>query len=216
MKHLIQQIILLIFYLVFIEFAQASYCLPNPHYYNLLVEEDGIYLQETVKDMNEISFVSQSKVRLESIKNKDVRVISDDGSNILVLSNARYYFIPQSLKYAKKNKFTPLFNENEVSKIVANHFFLVSGNWYYASYYAPTEEIYKQKIPMLKGDLEIIVDFGGYGYLLKNDNYVYLYDKYNNKLKKISHQGNWEIITNFGSVALLKDDNAVYVFDNRR
>ena len=216
MKYLIQQIILIIFYLVFIEFAQACYCFSNPHYYNLLVEEDGIYLQETVKDMNEISFVSQSKIRLEGFKNKDVRVISDDGSNTLVLSNAKYYFIPQSLESTKVNKFTPLFNENEVSKIVANHFFLVSGNWYYASYYAPRGETYKQKIPKLEGDLEIIVNFGDYKYLLKYDNYVYIYDKNDNKLEKISHQGNWEIITNFGSEALLKDDNAVYVFDNHR
>ena len=64
--------------------------------------------------------------------------------------------------------------------------------------------------------MEIIFDFDGYKYLLKNDNYVYIYDKKDNKPEKISHQGNWEIITNFRDEVLLKDDNAVYVFDNRR
>ena len=218
MKHLIQQIILLIFYLVFIDFAQASYCYTdtNSSHYNLLVEEDGIYLQETVKDRNEISYVSQSKVRLKDITDKGMRVISDDNKNILILSSGSYYFIPKSLNYAEENKFTPLFSENEVSKAVANHFFLISDNWYYASYYAVWEETYKQKIPELKGNMEIIFDFGGYKYLLENDNYVYVYYSRDNKLEKISHQGNWEIITNFRDEVLLKDDNAVYIFDNRR
>ena len=218
MKHLIQQIILLIFYLVFIDFAKASYCYTdtNSSHYNLLVEEDGIYLQETVKDRNEISYVSQSKVRLKDITDKGMRVISDDNKNILILSSGNYYFIPKSLKYAEENKFTPLFSENEVSKAVANHFFLVSDNWYYASYYAVWEETYKQKIPELKGNMEIIFDFGDYKYLLENDNYVYVYYSRDNKLEKISHQGNWEIITNFRDEVLLKDDNAVYIFDNRR
>ena len=184
MKHLIQQIILLIFYLVFIDFAKASYCYTdtNSSHYNLLVEEDGIYLQETVKDRNEISYVSQSKVRLKDITDKGMRVISDDNKNILILSSGNYYFIPKSLKYAEENKFTPLFSENEVSKAVANHFFLISDNWYYASYYAVWEETYKQKIPELKGNMEIIFDFGGYKYLLENDNYVYVYYSRDNKL----------------------------------
>ena len=218
MKHLIQQIILLIFYLVFIDFAQASYCYRDTNFshYNLLVEEDGIYLQKTDKDRNKISYVSQSKVRLKDITDKGMRVISDDNKNILILSSGNYYFIPKSLKYAEENKFTPLFSENEVSKAVANHFFLISDNWYYVSYYAPRGETYKQKIPMLKGNMEIIFDFDGYKYLLKNDNYVYIYDKKDNKPEKISHQGNWEIITNFRDEVLLKDDNAVYIFDNRR
>ena len=216
MKHTIQRIILFIFYLIFINFAQASYHYTSISHYNLLVEEDGIYLQETVKDHNKVSYVSQSKVRLKDITDKGMRVISDDDENILVLSNANYYFIPKSLNYAEENKFTPLFSENEVSKVVANHFFLISDNWYYASYYAPRGETYKQKIPMLKGDLEIIVNFDDYKYLLKHDSYVYIYDKNDNKLEKISHQGNWEIITNFRNEALLKDDNAVYVFDSRK
>ena len=133
MKHLIQQIILLIFYLVFIDFAQASYCYRDTNFshYNLLVEEDGIYLQKTDKDRNKISYVSQSKVRLKDITDKGMRVISDDNKNILILSSGNYYFIPKSLNYAEENKFTPLFSENEVSKTVANHFFLISDNWYY-------------------------------------------------------------------------------------
>ena len=216
MKHIIQRIILFIFYLIFINFAQASYCYTGFSHYNLLVKEDGIYLQKTVKDHNKVSYVSQSKVRLKDITDKGMRVISDDDKNILVLSNANYYFIPKSLKYAEENKFTPLFSENEVSKAVANHFFLISDNWYYASYYAPRGETYKQKIPELKANMEVIFDFDGYKYLLKNDNYVYIYDKRDNKLEKISHQGNWEIITNFRNGVLLKDDNAVYAFDNRR
>ena len=147
MRHFIQRILLFIFYVLFISFAQASYCIPNPNFFNLLVEEDGIYLQKTIKDHNGISYVSQSKVRLDNITDKGTRVISDDDNNILVLSNANYYFIPKSLKFAEEDRFTPLFNENEVSKIVSNHFFLVSGDWYYASYFVSDGETYKQKIP---------------------------------------------------------------------
>lgn len=95
MKHLIQQIILLICYLVFIEFAQASApkrCYSFNTHHNLLFKKDGIYLQETVKDShNKISYVSQSKVRLKGIENKGVRVISDYGNKILVLSNSKYH-----------------------------------------------------------------------------------------------------------------------------
>ena len=216
MKYFIQWIILFIFYLVSIDFVQASYCIPNPHYFNLLVEGDGIYLQKTVKDHNEISYVSQSKVRLDNITDKGTRVISDDDNNILVLSNANYYFIPKSLKFAKEDRFTPLFNENEVSKIVSNHFFLVSGDWYYASYFVSDRETYKQKIPRLKGDLKVIADFGGYKYLLKNDNTVYVYDRSDNKLEKIQHQGNLKNIGDIGDYNFLfKDDNAVYFFADR-
>ena len=216
MRHFIQRILLFIFYVLFISFAQASYCIPNPNFFNLLVEEDGIYLQKTIKDHNGISYVSQSKVRLDNITDKGTRVISDDDKNILVLSNANYYFIPKSLKFAEEDRFTPLFNENEVSKIVSNHFFLVSGDWYYASYFVSDGETYKQKIPRLKGNLEVIADFGGYKYLLKNDNAVYVYDRSDNKLEKIPHQGNLKNIGDIGDYNFLfKDDNAVYYFADR-
>ena len=105
MKHLIQQIILLICYLVFIDFVQASQtsvCRIDSPYYDLLVEKDGIYLQETVKAENKISYISQSKIRLKEITDKGARIISDDGNKILVLSNAKYYFIRKPL-YIKIN-----------------------------------------------------------------------------------------------------------------
>ena len=95
MKHFIQQIILLICYLVFIDFVQASQtsvCHTDSPYYDLLVEKDGIYLQETVKAENKISYISQSKIRLKEITDKGAQIISDDGNKILVLSNAKYYF----------------------------------------------------------------------------------------------------------------------------
>ena len=211
MKHLIQQIILLIFYLVFIDFVQASQtsvCHTDSPYYDLLVEKDGIYLQETVKAKNKISYVSQSKARLKDLTDKSARIISDDGDRILVLSNAKYFFIPKHLyRTLNQYKITSLFNENEVSKIVSNKFFLVSGYWYYASY-ALDGESYKHKIPELKGNLEIIAvavvnnkylgrfnhfgsivlkDDEGYQIILKDDNAVYVYDISKNKLEKIPH-----------------------------
>ncbi|WP_232336269.1 hypothetical protein, partial [Snodgrassella sp. W8124] len=100
MKHTIQRIILFIFYLIFINFAQASQtsvCRIDSPYYDLLVEKDGIYLQETVKAENKISYISQSKIRLKEITDKGARIISDDGNKILVLSNAKYYFIRKPL-----------------------------------------------------------------------------------------------------------------------
>ena len=211
MKHLIQQIILLIFYLVFIDFVQASQtsvCHTDSPYYDLLIEKDGIYLQETVKAKNKISYVSQSKAHLKDITDKGARIISDDGDRILVLSNAKYFFIPKHLyRTLNQYKITSLFNENEVSKIVSNKFFLVSGYWYYASY-ALDGESYKHKIPELKGNLEIIAvavvnnkylgrfnhfgsivlkDDEGYQIILKDDNAVYIYDISKNKLEKIPH-----------------------------
>ena len=98
MKHLIQQIILVIFYLVFIDFAQACTIYKLGFYgycYNLLVEEDGIYLQKTVKAEDKISYVSQSKVRLKNIIDKDARIISEDDIQILALFNENYYLIPK-------------------------------------------------------------------------------------------------------------------------
>ena len=193
MKHLIRQFILLLFYLVFIDFAQASYSCYEPYaYHNLLIEKDGIYLQETIKDRNKISYVFQSKIRLKGIENIDVRVISDDGSKILVLSNSKYYLIPKSLLEAKEHKIIPLFNKNEVSKTVSNKFFLVSDHWYYVSYTSKGKYV-KHKIPELKGNLEIIADSDIYEYLndnavlLKDDNAVYVYDISKNKLEKIPH-----------------------------
>ena len=211
MKHLIQQIILLIFYLVFIDFVQASQtsvCHTDSPYYDLLVEKDGIYLQETIKAENKISYIAQSKIRLKEITDKGARIISDDGDRILVLSNAKYFFIPKHLyRTINQYKITSLFNENEVSKIVSNKFFLVSGYWYYASY-ALDGESYKHKIPELKGNLEIIAvavvnnkylgrfnhfgsivlkDDEGYQIILKDDNAVYVYDISKNKLEKIPH-----------------------------
>ena len=197
MKHLIQQIILLIFYLVFIDFVQASQtsvCHTDSPYYDLLVEKDGIYLQETIKAENKISYISQSKIRLKEITDKGARIISDDGNKILVLSNAKYYFIPKPLyrRDISKYEITPLFNENEVSKIVSNKFFLISDHWYYVSYTSKGESD-KHKIPELKGNLEIIADSDSNNYLdnnavlLKDGNAVYVYDINKNKLEKIPH-----------------------------
>ena len=243
MKHLIQQIILLIFYLVFIEFAQASApnrCYSFDTHHNLLFKKDGIYLQETVKDgHNEISYVSQSKVRLKGIENKGVRVISDYGNKILVLSNSKYYFIPKSLSKAKNYEITPLFNENEVSKIASNNFFLVSGNWYYVSY-TSEGNLDKHKIPKFKENMEIIAAYHNgnlakfyHWYfskdiedrfllksvdkvLLKDDNAVYIYDISKNKLKKIPHltlSQTHFVESNY--ISYLYDDDTFYLIDRK-
>ncbi|MGE9658523.1 hypothetical protein ACQP6C_08510 [Snodgrassella alvi] len=239
MKHLIQQIILLIFYLVFIDFVQASQtsvCHTDSPYYDLLVEKDGIYLQETIKAENKISYIAQSKIRLKEITDKGARIISDDGDRILVLSNAKYFFIPKHLyRTINQYKITSLFNENEVSKIVSNKFFLVSGNWYYASY-ALDGESYKHKIPELKGNLEIIAvavvnnkylgrfnhfwsivlkDDEGYQIILKDDNAVYVYDISKNKLEKIPHltPSQTHLIQSRNTPYYLYDDDTFYLID---
>ena len=224
MKHLIQQIILLIFYLVFIDFvqaSQASVCHTDSPYYDLLVEKDGIYLQETIKAENKISYISQSKIRLKEITDKGAQIISDDGNKILVLSNAKYYFIRKPL-YIKINKYeiTPLFNENEVSKIVSNKFFLISDHWYYVSYTSKGESD-KHKIPELKGNLEIIADSDSNKYLdnnavlLKDDNAVYVYDMSKNKLEKIPHltPSQTHLIQSRNTPYYLYDDDTFYLFD---
>ena len=244
MKHLIQQIILLIFYLVFIDFVQASQtsvCHTDSPYYDLLVEKDGIYLQETIKAENKISYISQSKIRLKEITDKGAQIISDDGNKILVLSNAKYYFIRKPL-YIKINKYeiTPLFNENEVSKIVSNKFFLISDHWYYVSYTSEGESD-KHKIPELKGNLEIIADSDSNNYLdnnavllfeiidvtdsnkyldnnavlLKDDNAVYVYDMSKNKLEKIPHltPSQTHLIQSRNTPYYLYDDDTFYLFD---
>ena len=224
MKHLIQQIILLIFYLVFIDFVQASQtsvCHTDSPYYDLLVEKDGIYLQETMKAENKISYISQSKIRLKEITDKGAQIISDDGNKILVLSNAKYYFIRKPL-YIKINKYeiTPLFNENEVSKIVSNKFFLISDHWYYVSYTSKGESD-KHKIPELKGNLEIIADSDSNNYLdnnavlLKDGNAVYVYDINKNKLEKIPHltPSQTHLIQSRNTPYYLYDDDTFYLFD---
>lgn len=67
-------------------------------------------------------------------------------------------FIPKSLSKAKIYEITPLFNENEVSKIASNNFFLVSGNWYYVSY-TSEGNLDKHKIPKFKENMEIIAAY---------------------------------------------------------
>ena len=225
MKHLIQQIILLIFYLVFIDFvqaSQASVCHTDSPYYDLLVEKDGIYLQETIKAENKISYISQSKIRLKEITDKGARIISDDGNKILVLSNAKYYFIPKPLYRRDINKYEiiPLFNENEVSKIVSNKFFLISDHWYYVSYTSEGESD-KHEIPELKGNLEIIADSDSNNYLdnnavlLKDGNAVYVYDINKNKLEKIPHltPSQTHLIQSHNTPYYLYDDDTFYLFD---
>ena len=225
MKHLIQQIILLICYLVFIDFVQArqaSVCHTDSPYYDLLTEKDDIYLQETVKAENKISYISQSKVRLKDITDKGARIISDDGNKILVLSNAKYYFIPKPLYKRDINKYeiTPLFNENEVSKIVSNKFFLISDHWYYVSYTFKGESD-KHKIPEFKGNLEIIADSDSYEYLndnvilLKDNNTVYVYDINKNKLEKIPHltPSQTHLFQSRNTPYYLYDDDTFYLID---
>ena len=225
MKHLIQQIILLIFYLVFIDFvqaSQASVCHTDSPYYDLLVEKDGIYLQETIKAENKISYISQSKIRLKEITDKGAQIISDDGNKILVLSNAKYYFIPKPLYRRDINKYEiiPLFNENEVSKIVSNKFFLISDHWYYVSYTSEGESD-KHEIPELKGNLEIIADSDSNNYLdnnavlLKDGNAVYVYDINKNKLEKIPHltPSQTHLIQSHNTPYYLYDDDTFYLFD---
>ena len=99
MKHLIQQILLAITCLVFASLAQASHCYNYivEGYYNLLVENGGMFLQETIKDSNKVSYVSQDKELLKGVNGQDFRVISDDGKYILFLTDAMYYLVPKSL-----------------------------------------------------------------------------------------------------------------------
>ena len=149
-------------------------------------EEDGIYLQKTVKDENKISYVTQSKERLKDIINDGFRVVSDNDDAILMFSNSHYYFVPKSLDIVKRYEIVPVFNVDEVSKIISNKFFLISGNWYYASYVSEAGA-YHYKIPELTENLEIIADFNRGAVLLKDDNAVYVLDERNDKLEKISH-----------------------------
>lgn len=186
MKHPLQQILLFIISLVFTGFAQASHCYSYTvkGYYSLLAEEGGIFLQETIKDHNEISYVSQEKARLRGVTDQGFQVVSDDGSDILFTSEGMYYLVRKSLYMVKEYDVSPLFREDEVSKIISNQFFLVSGNWYYVASRDIGKSV-KHKIPELKGNLEIIADFNRGEILLKDDHAVYVYYQGKNTLKKI-------------------------------
>lgn len=184
MKHLIKLILLFITVLIFSGVAQASYCYIGMGYYRLLIEEDGLALQETRKDSNEISYISQNKVTLQGVTNKGFKVIFDEGRNILFLSDNMYYLIPKSLYTVKEFAISPLFREDEVTKTVSDQFYLVSGRWYYVFSGRRGKNI-KLEIPELKGNVEIIADFHLGEILLKDDYAVYLYEIGENKLNKI-------------------------------
>jgi hypothetical protein len=188
MKHLIQQTLLAITCLVFASLAQASHCYNYTveGYYNLLVENGDMFLQETIKDSNKVSYVSQDKELLKGVNGQDFRVISDDGKYILFLTDAMYYLVPKSLYTVKEYGVNPLFLEDEVNKIVSNQFYLVSGDWYYVVLAYNGQSI-KHKIPELKGNLEIIANFNRGEILLKDDHAVYIYYEGENRLNEIPH-----------------------------
>lgn len=221
MRHLIQQILLIIICLVFADFSQAMFCYnqTNVSYYNLLAEDGGIFLQETIKDSNKISYIYQEKERLKGINDQGFKVISDDGEYILFLVDAMYYLVPKDLYTVKEIDISPLFREDEVSKIVSNRFFLVSGHWYYVVSENKGKNA-KHRIPKLKGNLEIIANFNHGEMLLKDDHAVYIYYEKENTVKKIPHlspsQTHFVLSRDFNEQHhYLYDDDTFYLTDIR-
>lgn len=220
-KQFLKSLTLLISSMMLIAPAHASHCYSYTvrHDYKLLTEEGGIFLQETVKDYNTISYVSQEKTQLKEITDKDFQVISEEGANILFMADGAYYLIRKDSYQAKEYSIKPLFSKQEVSKIVANQFFLVSGNWYYVfpSYQG---KYAKQKLSELKGDLEIIADFNRGEILLKGEQAVYIYYMGENRLKKIpeltpSQNRFFQSLDFYSQHHYLYDDDTFFLTDIR-
>lgn len=190
MKHY-PKIILSLIICIFINttYSHASHCYSYTvkAYLELFTKGGNIYLQETIKDHNEVSYVSRRSVILEGGNDKDFEIISDESNSILFTSGESYYIVPKNIYEVENYGINKVFEKNQVSDIVSNRFFRVNNQWYYVQPEEYSDKIQKKTLPILTSNLKIVADYNRGELLLKDDKGIYIFYENKGLLKRIPH-----------------------------
>jgi len=154
--------LLLICIVCFVYTAKSSECYDyhTPNYYKVFVKNSEIIFQYTVKDPNEVSYVSQENVVLKNINSTSFKILSEDTNDIL-FSSIDGYFI------AHKN----------ISQVREDGKYIEAGSY--------THQNLEKILTKMPSGLEMITDFPSRKILLKNSKNVFYFDTENFTFHKI-------------------------------
>ncbi|MCZ4244135.1 hypothetical protein [Pedobacter punctiformis] len=157
--------------------SQASECY---HYHtlkrlNLVYSADKNYLQLTIKDPDNIIYVSQQRYPIKNL-NTPVTVVCEDEQSIVVKDSQFYYLVAKEIPYEQPVTAKQLFAVSSVVMVKNCRLIRSAGKWHYIipNNYAKRgfEEVLLDKLP---ANFEILYAFNrdsGANYLIKSSKQV--------------------------------------------
>ncbi len=190
----------------------------TPNYYKVLVKDNKVVFQHTIKDPNNISYVSRETIVLDSINSTDFKIITEDQSTIL-FSTIDGHFIAEKDSYEiQRQGVSKVADNNIISQTAGTNFFCKRGSWYYITPIKYTKELNERKIKNMPENLEfLLADALREGALYKNKESVYIFNYDSLSFKKIKNlngsQVKYEKINPHLKEHFLYDDNTFYYLD---
>ncbi|SNR16262.1 hypothetical protein [Tenacibaculum jejuense] len=160
-----------------VSFLHASECYHyhTKHYYKLFSNANNLVFQHTVKDPNQVSFVSQEQVVLDKISTKDFRIISENTNSFIFSNESGYFLIPKEIYQIKNYGVKKIGTAQTVSKHIGNYFFCIDNEWNYVENISYSTAIKMKKVK-LPEPLSLLTDFMARKLLLKGSNHVFSFD----------------------------------------
>lgn len=194
------------------------YSYHTPSYYEVLVKNDKIVFQHTIKDPNTISYVSKESIVIDSINSQDFKIISEDPSSILFSTIDGYFIAEKDIYEIQSQGITKIADNNSVTKTVGTNFFCKKGIWYYITPIRYRKEVNESKIKNMPENLEfLLADALREGTLYKNKEAVYIFNSDSlsfRKIKKLNgSQVKYKKIDSYLKRHFLYDDNTFYLLD---
>ena len=197
--------------------VHASHCYSYTikAYFDVISQGDSLYFEETIKDGNEVTYVTKQRIKLEGVTNKDFKIVSKDRRTIIFIADGYYYFVTKSLYGIQNYGVNKLFPVASVKEIVSNCFFLVNGEWHYVQPIEYSNKIQDKILPALKGKISILADYDRGEILLKDENKVYVFYESSTILKPIpkltASSTNYRESEDFYGEHFLYDDDTFYL-----
>lgn len=190
----------------------------TPKYYEILVKNDKVVFQHTIKDPNNISYVSRETIILESINSKDFKIIAEDESNILFATIDGHFIAEKDVYEIQRQGVSKIANNNSITKTAGTNFICKKGVWYYITPISHNKGLNENEIKNMPENLEfLLADALREGTLYKNKEAVYIFNYETLSFKKIKNlngsQVKFKKINNYLKKHFLYDDDTFYLLD---
>lgn len=139
--------------------ARASECY---HYHfvkstKLLVRDNTVWLQYTLKDPDSITYVSQETIPFKNVAAKGFQMVAENETLFLVKDNEAHYLVKKELPYdADSIEAERLDNKAEITAVKTPNLICFAGAWKFIHLGYNKGEIHRIAIPELPADFEII------------------------------------------------------------
>lgn len=144
----------------------------------IFTREGKLYLEETYKDDNGISYISQDTAMIaDDIDLAGFETIAQTPESIIFITNSAYYMVIKKDRWLNPKKTVEkLYNRNEVTGINGGYFFRVGGKWKYVYAKAYVEKLFEKNLEILPSKFDILTRFNDYGpwLILRDDHNIYL------------------------------------------